>query len=90
MATGTKAHLEEAESCLRSAQSETDTSRRTQFAQAAMDSAAEVAWDTGASVEDRSNARAIMRTSLKLRVETVHSRRIGRGRSADGREIQID
>ncbi len=91
MATATSSRLDEAESSLHSAESESDPSRRSQFAQAALDSAAEVAWDSSASVEDRANARAIMRSSLKLRVQSVQRRRFARGqaRGLDERGVEI-
>lgn len=58
--------LQDAESDLQTAQSESDPHRQGQYARAAADAAAEVAMNAGASTEDRERALVIMRSSLTL------------------------
>ena len=58
--------LQDAESDLQTAQSESDPHRQGQYARAAADAAAEVAMNAGASAEDRERALVIMRSSLTL------------------------
>jgi hypothetical protein len=58
--------LQDAESDLQTAQSESDPHRQGQDARAAADAAAEVAMNEGASAQDRERALAIMRSSLTL------------------------
>ena len=58
--------LQDAESDLQTAQSESDPHRLGQYARAAADAAAEVAMNDGASAQDRERALVIMRSSLAL------------------------
>ena len=58
--------LRDAESDLRTAQSESDPHRQGQYARSAADAAAEVSLDTGASTADRERAQTILHSSQAL------------------------
>lgn len=58
--------LADAESDLRTAQSEADPRRQGQYARSAADAAAEVSLDAGASAEERERAQAIVQSALTL------------------------
>lgn len=58
--------LQDAESDLQTAQSESDPHRQGQYARAAADAAAEVAMNEATSAQDRERALAIMRSSQTL------------------------
>jgi hypothetical protein len=76
--------LQDAESDLQTAQSESDPHRLGQYARAAADAAAEVAMNDGASAQDRERALVIMRSSLALGHRGVTDEERAQGRQVIG------